>query len=82
MPDDTAADAAASAAASRAFSSLNWRYVFVFGTVSDRNSRLSILEIAVAVRPGSISVLLSRYIRALTYRCLYMQCSFEAFAPT
>lgn len=45
---DPADTSAALAAASWAFSSLNWRYVFVLGTVSDRNSRLSILETALA----------------------------------
>src|ERR1700761_1676823 len=39
---------AALASASRAFSSLYCRYVLVLGTVSDKNSRLSILEMAVA----------------------------------
>lgn len=50
----TPPDEAAFAAASCAFSSRNCRYVLVFGTVSERNSRLSILDIAVAARMSDI----------------------------
>lgn len=48
---------AAFAAASCAFSSRNWRYVLVFGTVSDKNSRLSILDIAVAWRLSELTAI-------------------------
>ena len=47
VPGFPAASAAARAASS-AFSSRNCRYVFVLGTVSDKNSRLSILATAAA----------------------------------